>query len=59
MAKDGSQGKGTMPFKWAGPNKKDTYGRQHEPMHDSYKGRVLYTPANKRAGRPEGTGKAS
>ena len=55
----GEKGKGTMPFKWAGPTKKDTYGGQRPPMPNPTKGRVLYSSKNKRIGRQEGTGPES
>lgn len=39
--RDGSTGKGVMPYKWTGDTKKDTYGGQRPPVANPTKGRVL------------------
>lgn len=58
----GANGQGTMPFatKVTRGNAKDIMAdTQRAPMPDGHRGRVLYSSANKRIGRQEGTGPAS
>lgn len=39
--KDGSTGRGVMPYKWTGTSKKDTYGGQRPPITNPTQGRTL------------------
>jgi hypothetical protein len=58
----GTNGRGTMPYKstLAKTATKDMVGvGENAPMPHGENGRVLYSSANKRIGRQEGTGKAS
>ena len=55
----GSGGRGTMKFGWTGPMANVKEGGQRPPMPNGRRGRVLYSSANKRIGRQEGTGPES
>lgn len=59
----GSNGRGTMPFTTTThpTNQKDIIAGvgQRPPMPNGRRGRVLYSSANKRIGRQEGTGPES
>ncbi len=61
--KSGSGGNGTMPFATTThpTNQKDIIPNtgQRPPMPNARRGRVLYSSANKRIGRQEGTGPES